>query len=114
LGSVLFSIAIYPLASAILKSSSKAILATLFFILLPRSISWYIMGGGITRTFGQLFLLLTLFSSYHLFTNPNKKYLILTILFGSGVILSHPEATFHTVGLVLVLWLFKGRNKTAT
>jgi hypothetical protein len=108
---LLFAIAFFPMASTILKSQLKGTLATVFFALLPRSISWYIMGGGITRVFGHLFLMLILFSAYKLFTAPSKKYLALTILFGSGVILSHPEASLHTVFLCIVLWLFYGRSK---
>lgn len=110
-GSLLFAIAIFPLASIVLKSQLKGTLATVFFALLPRSVSWYIMGGGITRVWGHVFLILILWSSYKLFTAPSKKYLLLTILFGSGVVLSHPEASFHTIFLCLVLWLFYGRSK---
>ncbi len=110
-GSVAFSIAFYPMASSILKSPLKGGLATVFFALLPRSISWYVMGGGITRVLGHLFLMLILFSAYKLFTAPSKKYLAMTILFGSGVVLSHPEASLHTVFLCLVLWIFFGRSK---
>ena len=110
-GSVAFSIVFFPMASAILKSPLKGSLATVFFALLPRSVSWYIMGGGITRVFGHLFLMLILFSAYKLFTAPSRKYLVMTILFGSGVVLSHPEASLHTVFLCLVLWLFYGRSK---
>jgi hypothetical protein len=110
-GSVVFSIAFFPMASAILKSPLKGSLATIFFALLPRSVSWYIMGGGITRVLGHLFLMLILFSAYKLFTSPSKKYLVMTILFGSGVVLSHPEASLHTVFLCLVLWAFYGRSK---
>ncbi len=110
-GSVIFSIAFFPMASAILKSQLKGTLAAVFFALLPRSVSWYIMGGGITRVWGHFFLMLILWSAYKLFTAPSKKYLALTILFGSGVVLSHPEASLHTVFLCLVLWLFYGRSK---
>jgi len=110
-GSLLFTIAFFPMASTILKSQLKGTLATVFFALLPRSVSWYIMGGGITRVFGHLFLMLILFSAYKLFTTPSKKYLLMTILFGSGVVLSHPEASLHTVFLCIVLWLFYGRSK---
>jgi hypothetical protein len=110
-GSVVFSIAFFPMASAILKSRLKGSLATVFFALLPRSISWYIMGGGVTRVLGHLFLMLILFSAYKLFTAPSKKYLAMTILFGSGVVLSHPEASLHTVFLCIALWLFYGRSK---
>jgi hypothetical protein len=110
-GSVVFSIAFFPMASTILRSPLKGSLATVFFALLPRSISWYIMGGGITRVLGHLFLMLILFSAYKLFTAPSKKYLVMTILFGSGVVLSHPEASLHTVFLCIVLWAFFGRSK---
>ncbi len=110
-GSLIFAIAFFPMASTILKSQLKGTLATVFFALLPRSISWYIMGGGITRVLGHFFLMLILFSAYKLFTAPSKKYLVMTILFGSGVVLSHPEASLHTVFLCLVLWSFYGRSK---
>ncbi len=111
-GSVAFSIAFYPLSLSILKSPFKAALATTCFALLPRSISWYIMGGGITRSLGHIFLLLTLFSVHKLFTAPSKKYLWMSILFGAGVSLSHPEATLHTLALCFMLWLFYGRSQT--
>lgn len=110
-GSVSFTVAFYFMASAILKSQLKGVLATVFFALLPRSISWYVMGGGITRSPGIFFLILTLFAAYKLFTTPSRKYLLLTILFASGVVLSHPEAALHAVFLCLVLWLFYGRSK---
>jgi hypothetical protein len=110
-GSVAFSVVFFPMASAILKSNLKGSLATVFFALLPRSVSWYIMGGGITRVLGYVFLMLILFSAYKLFTTPSKKYLAMTVLFGSGVVLSHPEASLHTVFLCAVLWLFYGRSK---
>lgn len=110
-GSLIFTIAFFPMASAILRSQLKGTLATVFFALLPRSVSWYIMGGGITRVWGHFFLMLILWSAYKLFTTPSRKYLALTILFGSGVVLSHPEASMHTVFLCLVLWLFYGRSK---
>lgn len=111
LGCILFSVTFFPLAASLLKSNLKGSLATIFFALMPRSISFYIMGGGITRVLGMLFLLLTLFSAHKLFTTSTKKYIWMTILFGSGVVLSHPEATLHTISLCLVLWIFSGRSK---
>lgn len=110
-GSVVFSVAFFPLAASILKSNLKGSLAAVFFALMPRSISFYIMGGGVTRVLGTLFLLLTLFSAHKLFTTTSRKYIWMTILFGSGVVLSHPEAALHTVFLCIVLWVFFGRNR---
>jgi hypothetical protein len=110
-GSLLFVIAFYPLASAMLKSQLKGVLATVFFALLPRSFTWTVMGGGVTRVWGLFFLTLVLWSAYQLFTSPSKRYLLLTILFGSGVIFSHPDASLHAASLCLVMWLFYGRSK---
>ncbi len=110
-GCFVFSVAFYPMAASILRSNLKGSLATVFFALMPRSISFYIMGGGITRVLGTLFLLLTLYGAHKLFTTQAKKYIWMTILFGSGVVLSHPEAAQHTVFLCVVLWIFFGRSK---
>jgi hypothetical protein len=106
--------AFYYLANLILKSRWKAGLATLFYVLLPRSITWFIMGGGVTRSWGQLFLILAVANLYLLFTERRKKYLAWSIVFCSLVCLTHPEAAIHTAGLAVLLWIFYGRNKHAT
>jgi len=104
--------AFYLLSKAILVSNFKAGIATAIFALTPRSMTWPIMGGGVTRSFGYLFLLLTLTSVYLLFAKREKKYLVLSILFSTLTVLSHPEAALQTVGLCLLIWIFKGRDKT--
>ena len=72
------------------------------------------MGGGVTRSFGQLFLILSVQNIYLLFKNRTKKNLWLSILFSSLVCLSHPEAAFHTIGIALLLWVLMGRDKKGT
>lgn len=104
--------AFYLLALSVLDSRSQATLATAAFALVPRSISWFIMGGGLTRAFGQLFLLLTLYSIYNLFTKNSRKYLVCSILAGSAVVLSHPESALHAVACCILFWLFLARSKT--
>src|SRR6266542_303859 len=52
--------AFYWLARRLLKNKYYAALSTLFFALMPRAFSWYVVGGGLTRSPGQLFMLLTL------------------------------------------------------
>lgn len=103
--------AFYCLAKAILNSSFKAGLATLAFAFTPRTMTWTIMGGGLTRSFGLLFLLLTLASLYRLFNEHDKKYLAPSILFSALVVLAHPEAALHTIAIAILFWIFKGRNK---
>jgi hypothetical protein len=104
----------FALANTLLGSKLQAGLATLIFALLPRSITWLIMGGGVTRSLGQLFLILAVQNIYLLFTVRSSKYLVFSILFSSLVCLSHPEAALHTIGIALLLWLLKGRDKKGT
>ena len=106
-------LAFYHMSKALLGSRLQAALATLIFALIPRTFSWFLMGGGLTRSFGQLFLMLTAVSAYFLFVERSRRYLILTILAGTLAVLSHPEAAIHTVGLALLIWFFKSRTKTA-
>ena len=111
--SIAVLLAFYFLAKKLLDSPLQAALAALFFALTPRTISWFLMGGGLTRSFGQLFLMLTAIFAYRLFTGKKRRDLALTILAGALVVLSHPEAAVHTVGIVLLIWCFRARNKAA-
>jgi len=102
--------AFYLLAKTLLDSRSQAALAALFFALTPRTFSWFLMGGGLTRSFGQLFLILTVTSALLLFTKHGNRYLILTTIFGAFTVLSHPEAGLHAAGIALLFWGFKAPN----
>jgi hypothetical protein len=102
--------AFYWMASLMLDSRTRAALATLAYALMPRSFSWYIMGGGLSRSFGVLFLLLSCASAWVLFNQRAPKYVFLTALFGAGAILSHPETGLHAAAACALIWLFKGRN----
>ena len=103
--------AIYFLAKSVLGSSWKAGLATLMYAFTPRAITWQIMGGGLTRGFGQLFLILAAACIYLTFAGYSRKRLALSILFSSLVVLSHPEAALQTVGIAILFWIFRGRSK---
>lgn len=103
--------AFYWMASIILGSRTKSALATLAYALVPRSFSWYVMGGGLSRSLGVFFLLLTCGSAWAMFTKPSWRYLSQTALFSAGAILSHPEAGLHAAASCALMWLFKGRSK---
>lgn len=114
LPAVVLSISIYAfyvLATRLLGSNVHAGVATVVYALLPRSITWLIMGGGITRSFGQLFLIITAYNVYMLFSGGSRKYLWLSILSSSLVCMTHPEASIHTIGIAILIWAFKGRTK---
>jgi hypothetical protein len=107
------SIAVYHLAKRMLGSSLQAGFATFLYVCTPRSMTWLVMGGGLTRSFGQLFLVLTIASVYAMYTQSRRRDVILSIAFGSLVVMTHPEAALHTAATCVLLWLFKGRNKRA-
>src|ERR1700690_887428 len=111
--STLSILAFYWMASLMLTSRPKASLATLVYALMPRLFSWYVMGGGLSRSFGVLFLLLACASTWALFTQRAPKYILWTALFGAGAILSHPETGLHTAAACALIWLFKGRSSHA-
>ena len=118
--STLAIFAFYLLSERILRDQIKhnarlaAALSTIAFAMLPSSYNLYIQGGGLTRGIGSIFSLLTLRSVYLLFRQRKPKYAIHTALAATILVLSHPEMTFHTVFVVILLWLFYGRDKTVT
>jgi hypothetical protein len=131
-----FSIlAFYLFAKETLNSRLLASLAVMVYALSPRSFLWQVMGGGITRSFGMLFLLLMLWQAKRLFSashltqqeesnrgdssllseksNPfgAAHSLVLTILFGAGAVLSHPQTALHAALGGALIFLFYGLNK---
>lgn len=104
-------LAFYLLAKETLNSRLYASLAALMYALSPQAFVWQVMGGGITRSFGMLFLLLMLWQAVRLFRNYQHKHLLLTILFGVGAVTSHPQTALHAVLGGALLFLFYGRQK---
>ncbi|HMZ44676.1 MAG TPA: hypothetical protein PLD33_15690 [Anaerolineales bacterium] len=102
----------YKLAGQVLNSRLLASLAVLIYALSSRAFLWQVMGGGITRAFGMLFLILMLWQAVQLFKSEgHPTHLALTILFGAGAILSHPQTALHAVLGGAILFGFYGRNK---
>ena len=104
-------LAFYKFAEQILPSRMSASLAALVYALSSRAFVWQVMGGGITRAFGMLFLILFLWQAIQLFKEYSHKKLALTILFGACAVLSHPQTALHAVLGGALLFLFYGRNK---
>ncbi len=102
----------YKLAGEILNSRLTASLAVMIYALSSRAFLWQVMGGGITRSFGMLFLILMLWQAVQLFKSEGyPKHLALTILFGACTILSHPQTALHAVLGGALLFIFYGRSK---
>jgi hypothetical protein len=69
------------------------------------------MGGGLTRSPGQLFMLLTLASLVRLYEQRRRIDIFLSGLFGGLAVMSHPEAAVHTIVSSVFLWLFLSRKR---
>src|SRR6266545_6001320 len=104
--------AFYLLARRLLKNKYYAALSTLFFALMPHAFSWYVMGGGLTRSPGQLFMLLTLATVVRLYEENRRIDIFLAGLFGALAVMSHPEAAVHTFVSALFLWIILSRKWT--
>src|SRR3989304_4930469 len=74
-------LAFNALAYLLLESRSRAAVASIFYALTPGASAWFIMGGGLTRSFGSLFMLLSLSWVYRLIRDGGKLELGLSILF---------------------------------
>jgi hypothetical protein len=114
LPSIIASLAIpafYVLAKDLNKSKGTTALATLFFALIPSGFYWLVMGGGITRSFGFLFSIMTLWSTQRMYTTQKKKYIFFTAVLGAFACLSHPESALHIIASAILFFFFFGRNK---
>lgn len=103
--------AFYLLAMRLLKNKYYAAVSTLFFAMMPRALSWFVMGGGLTRSPGQFFMLLTLATVIRLYEENRRRDIVLAGVLGGLAVLSHPEAAVHTFVSALFLWLMLSRRK---
>lgn len=111
--SMLTIFAFYLFARALLGDNLRAALASVFFALTPGGYDWHVMGGGITRSLGLVFLLLAARQVYLAFRSesPSARKTLLAALFCALAVLSHPEVAIQTAGLCALLWLFHGRTR---
>jgi len=105
--------AFYLLALRLLENKYYAALSTVFFALMPRALSWFVMGGGLTRSPGQFFMLLTLAILIRLYKENRRSDIFWAGLFGGLAVMSHPEAAVHTFVSAIFLWIMLFRSRTA-
>ncbi|MFZ1042235.1 MAG: hypothetical protein WCA79_15090 [Anaerolineales bacterium] len=103
--------AFYFLARRILTKQETALAATFAFIFIPRAFEWQIVGGGLTRTFGLLFAILTLRAAYIFYHDHEAKQCIVIAGFGTLTVLSHPEAAAHTAIAAAIFYFVLDRSR---
>ncbi|MER3439164.1 MAG: hypothetical protein C4346_17125, partial [Chloroflexota bacterium] len=107
--SVLSIPAFFLLARAIFPVGTTLVAVTVY-ALLPTSSLWLIMGGGLTRSVGWLFFLLTLWQGYHLVERQARSTVVLTGLFAGLTVASHLGFTWAMVCSLAVMWLCLSRS----
>ena len=101
----------YFFVRRLLGKNPEAALATLIFVLTPNSYWWQIVGGGLTRSWGALFFLLTAYSASQMYQNKNPLWTLFTILAGSLAVLSHLVWALQAGTVSLLFWIYWGRNR---
>lgn len=97
----------------LLLSNSKftALLSLIIFGFSARGFEWIIVGGGLTRSFGQLFTMLAIyFCLNYCKKGENKNFVFLIISIGL-TILSHPEWIIVELYSVILLFSFFYKEK---
>ena len=105
--------AFYFLALRLLKNNYYAAVSTLFFALMPRALSWFVMGGGLTRSPGQFFMLLTIGIVIRLYEENRRSDIVWAGILGGLAVMSHPEAAVHTFVSAVFLWIMLSRKRDA-
>ena len=103
--SVLTIPAFYFLARSLLNEKSTAFISTCAFTILPPAFDWLIMGGSITRTPGFLFALLAINQVFLLFKHGHKLNLVLSIVFSSLTIYSHPAMSWFVLYTSIIFFI---------
>jgi len=99
------------LAHQLLPSRRASTAATVAFALLPMSFVWPIMGGGVTRAFGQLFSILALVCAYRLYSGGGRWPVLGLALSAAATVASHPEASWFLAYSVPFFWLALSRRR---
>ena len=102
--------AFYFLAKEIVDDKFKSAVAALVFALTPHLNAWLSVGGGLTRSFGTLFFILTVLFVYRMFAKNDTKAVWGAIIFGSLTVLSHTESTVFAIVIPIYIWFAKSRS----
>jgi hypothetical protein len=104
----------FLLARNLLGSSGAGAMATVTFALLPRSFSWFIMGGGLTRAPGFLFALLVLHQVHLMYTRPERRHVAIAAVAGAAAVASHLENAWFAAYSAALLLVVYGRDRRST
>ncbi len=110
-GSTLIVAAFAPLARAQMRTRAAALTATLFFAMLGPTFVWMIMGGGLTRSFGFVFAVLTIWQAHEMYTR--RTYWRIPVVSGLAalVLTSHLEMAWLAAFSSVLFLAAHGRHR---
>jgi hypothetical protein len=110
---MLLVLAFADFARKLLVSRTAVVAAVLAFGLIPRGFIWMLMGGGLTRSLGFLFALITIRLLYGFYTERRWSYVPFIALTAALTVLSHlGTAPFVAFSGALLLIAY-GRHRQA-
>ena len=110
LGSV---VAFCWLATSLIRSRAGQVTAAAAYAIMPLSFTWQIMGAGLTRSAGILVAILAVAAACRFLDRRHRPDAVLTAVFAAAAILSHPEMIVQCGTMLAVVWLVKGRSRSA-
>ncbi len=103
-------VAFFLLARNLLSSRIAVTTSVFVFAMLPRTFLWMIMGGGITRSLGFLFAILTIWQVHLLYTRRKAVFVLPASILAACAILSHIEMGWFAAFSAIVLFVAYGRH----
>jgi len=70
-----------------------------------------VMGGGLTRSMGLLWGLLTVYQAYLMYTRRQKRFIFSAAVCAALTVLSHPEGALFATYSAAILFLFYARSR---
>ena len=99
------------LARDMLRSRWALVAAVVAFALVPRSFLWMLMGGGLTRSLGFLFAILTLRQVYRLYTRQRWPHAAWAAALAALTVVSHLGTAPFVAFSSLLLFIAYGRHR---
>jgi len=97
----------YFLTKIFFEEKIYRLLAVYLFVTLPRSFEWFVMGGGVTRSLGFLFAMLSVYFLWEAFQeNKFNSDFVWGTVFSALTILSHPLTSLFLAFSLIVIYLY--------
>lgn len=101
----------FLLSTRVAQSRLQRIFAVLLFAFTPMAFEWQVMGGGLTRSLGQVFAIATMIFAIDTYKDKRRADSLALMLAGALTVLTHPEAAMQTAIGVSIIAIVVGKNR---